>query len=71
MWHPILPALAQRHRVVVPDLRGAGGSSKPPSGYDKKTMAVDIRELCMVLGLDRIFIVGHDIGLMVACKERP
>jgi pimeloyl-ACP methyl ester carboxylesterase len=56
MWRPILPALAQRHRVVVPDLRGAGGSSKPPSGYDKKTMAVDIRELCKVLGLDRIFI---------------
>ncbi len=66
MWHPILPSLAQRHTVVVPDLRGAGGSAKPTSGYDKKTMAVDIHELTSSLKLDRVSIVGHDIGLMVA-----
>ena len=66
MWRPILPSLAERHTVVVPDLRGAGGSAKPPSGYDKKTMAVDIHELTASLKLDRVAIVGHDIGLMVA-----
>jgi pimeloyl-ACP methyl ester carboxylesterase len=66
MWRPILPSLAERHTVIVPDLRGAGGSAKPESGYDKKTMAVDIRELTRSLGLDRVSIVGHDIGLMVA-----
>src|SRR5258706_15362265 len=65
MWRPILPSLAQAHTVVVPDLRGAGGSAKPPSGYDKKTMAADIHELTSFLGLDRGRIVGHDIGLMV------
>jgi pimeloyl-ACP methyl ester carboxylesterase len=66
MWRPILPSLAQGHTVVVPDLRGAGGSAKPPSGYDKKTMAADIHELTSFLKLDRVRIVGHDIGLMVA-----
>jgi pimeloyl-ACP methyl ester carboxylesterase len=66
MWHPIMPSLAERHTVVVPDLRGAGGSAKPASGYDKKTMAVDIHELTRSLGFDRVRIVGHDIGLMVA-----
>ena len=66
MWRPILPSLAQAHTVVVPDLRGAGGSTKPPSGYDKKTMAADIHELTSFLKLDRVRIVGHDIGLMVA-----
>jgi pimeloyl-ACP methyl ester carboxylesterase len=66
MWRPIMPVLAKRHTVVVPDLRGAGGSAKPPSGYDKKNMAVDIRELMASLALDRARIVGHDIGLMVA-----
>lgn len=66
MWQPILPSLAQRHTVVVPDLRGAGGSAKPASGYDKKTMAVDIHELTSSLKLDPVGIVGHDIGLMVA-----
>src|SRR5260221_12180541 len=39
MWLPIMPLLAQQHTVIVPDLRGAGGSSKPESGYDKKNMA--------------------------------
>jgi len=66
MWRPIMPRLAQRHTVLVPDLRGAGGSAKPASGYDKKTMAVDIHQLTALLRLDRVGIVGHDIGLMVA-----
>jgi pimeloyl-ACP methyl ester carboxylesterase len=66
MWLPIMPQLAKRHTVIVPDLRGAGGSGKPESGYDKKNMAVDIHELVSSLGFDRVSIVGHDIGLMVA-----
>ena len=66
MWRPIIPLLAERHTVIVPDLRGAGGSAKPESGYDKKNMAVDIHELTASLGFDRVSIVGHDIGLMVA-----
>src|SRR3989442_8814592 len=66
MWRQIMPILARRHTVIVPDLRGAGGSAKPAAGYDKKTMAVDIHELTSSLKLDRVTIVGHDIGLMVA-----
>lgn len=66
MWRPIMPLLARRHTVIVPDLRGAGGSAKPTSGYDKKNMAVDIHELTASLKFDRVRIVGHDIGLMVA-----
>ena len=66
MWLPLVPSLAQRHTVIVPDLRGAGDSSKPASGYDKKTLAVDIHGLTDSLGFDRVSIVGHDIGLMVA-----
>jgi len=70
MWTPLLPALAKRHTVIVPDLRGAGASSKPAGGYDKKNMARDIHELVRaVMGGDKpapAAIVGHDIGLMVA-----
>jgi pimeloyl-ACP methyl ester carboxylesterase len=66
MWLPIMPLLAKRHTVIVPDLRGAGGSGKPESGYDKENMAVDIHELLTSLKFDRASIVGHDIGLMVA-----
>jgi len=66
MWLPIMPLLATNHTVIVPDLRGAGDSSKPESGYDKKNMAVDIHDLTVSLGFNRVSIVGHDIGLMVA-----
>lgn len=66
MWLPLMPLLAKNHTVIVPDLRGAGNSSKPDSGYDKKNMAVDIHDLTSSLGFDRASIVGHDIGLMVA-----
>ena len=66
MWFPIMPLLAEHHTAIVPDLRGAGDSSKPDSGYDKKSMAVDIHSLVVSLGFKRAEIVGHDIGLMVA-----
>ena len=42
MWRPLISELAKTHRVIAPDLRGFGSSSKPESGYDKKTMAQDI-----------------------------
>ena len=66
MWNPLMPLLAKTHTVVVPDLRGAGDSSKPDAGYEKKNMAVDIHELVRALGIRSVAIVGHDIGLMVA-----
>jgi len=66
MWNPLMPLLAKDHLVIVPDLRGAGGSSKPEGGYDKKNMAVDIHELVKSLGVSHAAVVGHDIGLMVA-----
>ena len=66
MWLPLLPKLASSHTVLAPDLRGAGLSERPDGGYDKKTMATDIRELVRQLGHERAIVVGHDIGLMVA-----
>ncbi|MEO8628292.1 MAG: alpha/beta hydrolase [Betaproteobacteria bacterium] len=66
MWVPVVGELAKRHTVIVPDLRGAGDSEKPASGYDKKTMAQDIHALVASLGVEHATIVGHDIGLMVA-----
>jgi pimeloyl-ACP methyl ester carboxylesterase len=66
MWEPVLQELAKTHRVLVPDLRGAGASAKPEGGYDKLTMAQDVHALASSLGEDKVTIVGHDIGLMVA-----
>ena len=66
MWRPLMPKLAGTHVVIAPDLRGAGQSSKPDGGYDKKTLAQDIHALVQKLGYPKVRIVGHDIGLMVA-----
>ena len=66
MWRPLMAALAKTHSIIAPDLRGFGRSSKPTTGFDKKTMAQDVHSLAISLGLRRVVIVGHDIGLMVA-----
>ena len=66
MWKPILSDLAKTHTVIVPDLRGAGGSDRPDDGYDKKNMAKDIHELVTGVTTEKAAVVGHDIGLMVA-----
>ncbi len=66
MWLPLIPELAKTHTVIAPDLRGFGQSAKPETGYDKKTMAQDVHALAQSLGLKRVSVVGHDIGLMVA-----
>jgi pimeloyl-ACP methyl ester carboxylesterase len=65
-YRKMMPALAQRYRVIVVEVRGMGGSDKPPGGYDKKSMARDVYEFVRALGYERVNIVGHDIGAMVA-----
>jgi len=65
-WGPLAADLMKDHTVVVPDLRGIGRSSKPETGYDKKTQAKDIRAVVATLGYDRTAVVAHDIGNMVA-----
>jgi pimeloyl-ACP methyl ester carboxylesterase len=68
-WHHVIPPLVEAgFQVVAPDYRGAGQSWRPAGGYDKRTMAGDIRTLVRDhLGIDEpVAVVGHDIGLMVA-----
>lgn len=68
-WRRAIPPLVQAgYRVIAPDYRGAGHSWRPPGGYDKRTMAEDIRRLVREhLRIEHpIAIGGHDIGLMVA-----
>jgi haloacetate dehalogenase len=70
MWHKIAPALARHYKVVCPDLRGYGKSSKPAGGedhsaYSKRSMARDQVELMAALGFERFRVVGHDRGARV------
>jgi pimeloyl-ACP methyl ester carboxylesterase len=66
MWTPLFDEFATDYTVIAPDMRGLGESSRPASGYDKRTIAADIHELVRLLGYEKIHLVGHDIGLMVA-----
>ncbi len=66
MWRPLIAKLADKHTVIAPDLRGFGQSAAPADGYTKAAMAQDIHALVKSLKYDRIRLVGHDIGLMVA-----
>jgi pimeloyl-ACP methyl ester carboxylesterase len=65
MWVPLAAELARDHTVVVPDLRGMGLSSRPQSGYDKKTQGHDVAGVLDTLTIDRADLVTHDIGNMV------
>ncbi|MEU7001783.1 alpha/beta hydrolase [Nonomuraea sp. NPDC046570] len=65
-WRHVIPALAETHTVIAPDLRGYGRTDKPRTGYDKRTMAADVRELARSLGFERISLAGHDRGGRVA-----
>lgn len=61
-WRDVIPALAERHRVIAPDLRGHGWTEAPRSGYDKEQMASDVLALLDAMGIDRVTWVGHDWG---------
>ena len=65
-WRHVMPALAKNYTVIAPDLRGHGDSTKPPTGYDGKTLAEDIYQLVTKLGYKSIFLVGHDVGVLAA-----
>lgn len=66
--HVITPISDAGYRVIAPDYRGAGKSSKPTAGYTKTQMAEDLHILIQShLGIkEKIHVVGHDIGGMIA-----
>jgi len=67
-WRHQVPALvAAGYRVVVPDLRGYGGSSRPAEveAYDIVTLAGDMVGLLDALGAEDAVFVGHDWGATV------
>ncbi|MGE0007455.1 MAG: alpha/beta fold hydrolase [Parvibaculaceae bacterium] len=68
-WHEfraVMPRLAKRFTVIAVDLRGIGRSVATSGGFSAATMAGDIHDLISKLRLDRVFLVGHDIGGIVA-----
>jgi pimeloyl-ACP methyl ester carboxylesterase len=66
-WRHQLESLpAAGFRAVAVDLRGYGGSDKPPRGYDLPTLAADATGLIRALGETGAIVVGHDWGGLLA-----
>jgi pimeloyl-ACP methyl ester carboxylesterase len=73
-WRKVIPPLAERYRVICPDLRGYGWSDAPQSGYDKPQLVSDLIATLDALGLERVRLAGHDWGGMIgflACIRAP
>ena len=58
--------LAEKHRVIAPDLRGRGRTGKPASGYSMQQHAEDVIALLDHLELDRVVMGGHSFGALLS-----
>ncbi|MEU8935666.1 alpha/beta hydrolase [Streptomyces sp. NPDC048409] len=62
VWTDVMGDLSDRYRVIAPDLRGLGASSRTASGYDAGTLAEDAAGLLDALGVSSAAVVGIDAG---------
>ncbi|KAG6394416.1 hypothetical protein SASPL_145000 [Salvia splendens] len=74
--HQMLDVAAKGYRAIAPDLRGYGDTDSPPpsAGYTLLHIVGDLVALLDALGLEQVFLVGHDWGAIIAwwfCLLRP
>ena len=65
-WDPVVPALAERYRVVWFDNRGIGESDKPVGPYTAAQMAADSLQVLDEAGVERAHVLGASLGGMIA-----
>jgi pimeloyl-ACP methyl ester carboxylesterase len=68
MFGPVLPTLAERHRVITVDLQGHGRTADIDRPIDVRLMADDIGALIDHLGLDQPDVAGYSLGGGVALQ---
>ncbi|HNM93575.1 MAG TPA: alpha/beta fold hydrolase, partial [Mycobacterium sp.] len=62
-WERVIPALAERYRVLAPDMLGFGGSAKVVDFTDGRGMRIrHIARFCAVLGISSAHFVGNSMG---------
>ncbi|MGW4060021.1 alpha/beta fold hydrolase [Amycolatopsis sp. NPDC004747] len=62
LWTAVIPHLARHHRVIAPDLRGLGATTRATDGYDAGTLAADAEALLDALDEPAATVVGIDAG---------
>ncbi|GAA0232909.1 alpha/beta hydrolase [Actinomadura nitritigenes] len=63
VWTEVVPDLVRRHRVIAPDLRGLGGSTRAAGGYDAASLADDAEGILDALGEESAAVVAIDAGV--------
>ncbi|OVA13439.1 Alpha/beta hydrolase fold-1 [Macleaya cordata] len=74
--HQIISLAASGYRAVAPDMRGYGDTDAPTSSHSYTSINIvgDLVALIDSLGQDKVFVVGHDWGAVIAwylCLYRP
>lgn len=66
LWSEIIGPLSAHHRVIAPDLRGFGASTRAAKGYDAGTLAADAEGILDALAEPDAAVVAIDAGTSVA-----
>src|SRR5215510_5370012 len=66
MYEPVLPALANRYHIILPDLRGHGRSGALPGPYTVEQLVHDLAQLLDDLQIDAVHVLGYSQGGTVA-----
>lgn len=73
-WRDLILPLGERYRIICPDLRGSGWTDAPNDGYTRNRLRDDVVALLDALSLDRVRVISHDMGSLVAfgvCLDHP
>ena len=73
-WRHVIPALAERYRVLAPDLRGSGWTDAPRSGYDRRRMVADVVAMLDESGIGKVHLISTDLGAIpgfALCYDHP
>lgn len=65
-FQKVMPRLAKKFTVIAVDMRGINRSKATVGGYDAANLAKDVEQLAAKLKLEKYYVVGHDIGGLVA-----
>lgn len=61
-WYDFIQHYGKDYRIIAPDQRGHGLSSKPVSKYTGEETAEDIVQLLEYLNIDSVILAGHSMG---------
>src|SRR5437667_12678903 len=70
-WHPcFIDQLASRHKLILLNNRGIGGSTDDGQSFDIAKLANDAAHVIEILGFERTSVMGWSMGRFIAQRSR-